>query len=184
MIVVAFPGQGAQKLGMATNLSPNQLAAFNKAGEILGYDLIKLCNEGPFEKLSQTQFTQPALLVTCISYWFEISSNTRVEYFAGHSLGQITALVASGAIDFEDGVKIAAKRGQLMSQEAKGGMVALLGLELPQIEELVTAAKSFGTINVANYILPVNMLLAVKPRLWNMLPTRINYGAKNCSFTG
>lgn len=160
MIVIAFPGQGAQKVGMAENLTKDQLHYFHEASSVLGYDLKKLCNEGPLEKLSLTQYAQPALMVNCISLWSRLKEITNVRVFAGHSLGEITALVASGAIDFLDGVKIVAKRGELMSRHCTGGMVAILGLDVIKVGKIVDESKHLGIISIANYNTPGQFVLS------------------------
>lgn len=160
MIVVAFPGQGAQKVGMAENLTQNQLHYFHKASSVLGYDLLKLCNQGPLEKLSLTQYTQPALMVSCISLWSELKRITNVQVLAGHSLGEITALIASGAVDFLDGVKITAKRGELMSRHSQGGMAAIIGLDAAQVKKIVEESKYLGIISIANYNAPGQFVIS------------------------
>lgn len=161
MIAVAFPGQGSQKVGMVDQLTNEQKQYFTEASSDLGYDLFKLCQIGPQEKLSLTQFAQPALLVTSIALFSGLTTNHNLSYFLGHSLGEITALVAADAISFSDGVKIVAKRGELMADcDIAGGMVAIIGLDQEKVEEICADLDIVGKINLANYNSPSQMVIS------------------------
>jgi len=161
MIAVAFPGQGVQHVGMVGNPSSYQLPYFSRASELIGYDLLKLCQNGPIEQLSNTRYAQVAIMVTCISHWANLSQYAKPDVLLGHSLGELTALVASGAIAFDDGVLIAAKRGELMDEcGGEGRMAALLGLELQTVETIVEQAAEQGVIVVANYNSPGQYVVA------------------------
>lgn len=180
MIAVAFPGQGSQKVGMAQEISQDSKELFAEASQILGYDLLDLCNDGPLDKLSSTEFAQPALLVTCYALWRTVAKETTAKVFIGHSLGQITALVAAGAISFSDGVKIVAQRGKLMNEcPAVGGMSAILGLEADQVEKLCQEASSFGIVNVANYNSPGQIVVSGERKALEHVGSQaLEFGAK------
>ncbi|HHX01816.1 MAG TPA: ACP S-malonyltransferase [Firmicutes bacterium] len=164
MTAVAFPGQGIQHVGMAENHNPIRIEYYTRASAVLGYDLLELCQIGPMEQLSNTRFAQVAIMVTCISHWAVLSQTTQPQLLLGHSLGEVTALVASGAISFEDGVQITAKRGELMDDYAgEGQMVAVLGLDLGTVEKIVEQAFGYGTVTIANYNSPGQFVLAGEP---------------------
>lgn len=161
MIAVAFPGQGAQYVGMAGELDQMRLEYFARASDLLGYDLLELCQKGPIEQLSNTRYAQPAIMVACISHWAALTQNVRPDVLLGHSLGELTALVAAGAVGFDDGVLIAAKRGELMDvYGGEGRMAAVLGPDLDAVEAIVEQASGHGTIVVANYNSPSQFVLA------------------------
>lgn len=160
MIAVAFPGQGAQKVPMPKMITANEKVYFFLASEILGYDLWEICQSDPKQQLSLTQYVQPALLVTCISKWKMLATCYAATYFAGHSLGTVIALVAAGAIDFLDAVKIVAKRGQLMAKVTGGVMVAVIGLSEHVVEELCLDQRNHGVIAAANYNSPGQIVVS------------------------
>jgi len=149
-----FPGQGSQRVGMGKNFYDSSSLArerFAKADEILEYPLSRLCFEGPEEELRLTQYTQPALLVVS-SIAFSLLG---VEPFlaAGHSLGEYSALVAAGSLDFEDAVLLVHKRGKYMQEAVpvgKGAMAALLGVTREQVEEALAGIKE-GVMEIANW---------------------------------
>ena len=135
-----FPGQGAQFTGMGYDLFKGSSAArrvYETANDVLGYAVTDDCFEGPEEHLQQTEFAQPALYVTsfaCLEAAREFNSlpEQPPAFFAGHSLGEYTALAAAGAVGFEDGLRLVQERGRLMQQAAAqqpGAMAALLGLD-------------------------------------------------------
>src|SRR3990167_10866800 len=135
MIALLFPGQGSQSVGM---LSDNSLTVYaktycDKASRLLGYDVWDFIQNGPAEKLNQTEFTQPAMLVADIAHYaFWQSKNTEKPCFlAGHSLGEYAALVAADALTFEDAVTVVAARGKAMQEAVapgQGAMAAIVGL--------------------------------------------------------
>ena len=170
-IAFLFPGQGAQHIGMGKSLAERFPAArelYASAGEILGYDLAKLCFEGPAEELDSTVISQPALFVTSLAAleMLRAENPDRVlscEMAAGLSLGEYTALVFAGVMSFEDGLRVVQRRGQAMqdASDAKpSGMVSLLLLERQQVEEICQAASEAGGIWVANYLCPGNIVLS------------------------
>ncbi|HKM17131.1 MAG: ACP S-malonyltransferase [Firmicutes bacterium] len=161
MIAAAFPGQGVQHIGMAGELNATRCEYFDRASEILGYNLLELCQSGPIEQLSNTRFAQVAIMVTCISHWAILSKTVTPQVLLGHSLGEVTALIASGAIGFDDGVRITAKRGELMAACAKvGKMVAVLGLDCTVVESIAAQAAACGSITIANYNSPEQCVLS------------------------
>jgi [acyl-carrier-protein] S-malonyltransferase len=136
-LAFVFPGQGSQSLGMLAELGAQQTLVrdtFGEASEALGYDLWALTQQGPEERLNETDKTQPAILTASIALWrlWQAEGGACPAFVAGHSLGEYSALVAAGAIGFRDAVKLVELRGQLMQQAVpagQGGMAAILGLE-------------------------------------------------------
>ncbi|MFQ6083927.1 MAG: ACP S-malonyltransferase [Candidatus Aminicenantia bacterium] len=153
-IAFLFPGQGSQKVGMGKDFYENYPLAkdiFPRADEILGFEISKICFEGPEEKLKLTEYTQPALLI--ISYIAYKLLNYKPDLAAGHSLGEYSALVASGSLRFEDGLKLVHKRGQYMQQAVpvgKGAMAAILGVSGEKIKQILTEIKE-GVVEIANW---------------------------------
>ena len=149
-----FPGQASQKVGMGLAFHEESSFAretFARADEILGYAISTLCFEGPEDELKLTENTQPALLVVS-TIAFELFGGDPY-LAAGHSLGEYSALVAAGAMRFEDAVLLVHKRGQYMQQAVpvgEGAMAAILGKELAEVEESLRAVKS-GVVEVANW---------------------------------
>jgi [acyl-carrier-protein] S-malonyltransferase len=150
-IAMIFPGQGSQSIGMGKSFYESSAIAremFEKAGERIGVDFTKLLFEQN-DQLDQTEYTQPAiLLISMIAYkLFQEAKPTTAVMFLGHSLGEFSALCASGAIDYVDAVELVHKRGKLMSQACESinaGMMAILGLDDAVVEELCTKANSEG----------------------------------------
>tara|TARA_A100000164_G_scaffold175354_1_gene155710 strand:- start:163 stop:780 length:618 start_codon:yes stop_codon:yes gene_type:complete len=161
-----FPGQGSQKVGMLSELSeayPLIGETFQSASTVLGYDLWKLVQEGPAEELTKTQNTQPALLTASIALWrvWQIDAKVKPDYLAGHSLGEYSALVCAGVIDFEEAVETVRKRGELMNAavpNGEGGMAALMGLEDTVVVECCEKAE--GTVSPANYNAPGQVVIS------------------------
>ena len=148
MFSVIFPGQGSQSVGMAENLYNNYRfikELFDKADEILGFYLSKIILEGPKEKLDQTENTQPAIFLVSYSIFEMIKRETELDlgkakYFAGHSLGEYTALTASGSLDFDQAIRLLKIRGNAMQSavpKGEGGMLAVLGTEIKNIYDLL-----------------------------------------------
>ncbi len=140
---VAFPGQGAQYINMGKDIYVHNKIVrdtFEEASTILGYDLCKLCFEASIDKLSRMDLVQPAILTTSVAGFRVFMQNVDQEpsFLLGHSLGEISALVCSGAINFSDGVKIVDKRGRLMGSKCieKGYMIAIMGLSMHIVEEI------------------------------------------------
>lgn len=142
-LVLMFPGQGSQAVGMGCDLvaaDPTMRATYAEASEVLGFDLQGLCSEGPMERLSRTDLTQPTLLAASVGMFRILERDgLRFDVAIGHSLGEFTALVATGAVAFEDALRVVRRRGQEMLRAAEanpGGMAAVLGLDDPVVEEL------------------------------------------------
>jgi len=149
-----FPGQGSQIVGMGKDFHMNSETArrlFARADEALGYKLSHLCFEGPEEELKLTRHTQPALLtVSTIAFML---AEREPDAAAGHSLGEYSALVAAGALNFEDAVRLVAKRGRYMQEAVpvgEGAMAALLGADIRAIEEVLSRMTE-GSVQVANW---------------------------------
>ncbi len=164
-IAVIFPGQGSQYVGMGKDLYDNIPKArelFQKADEILGFNLSRICFEGPEEELKQTKNTQPAIFLH--SYILtQLVQNLQAKYTAGHSLGEYTALVFAGSITFEDGLKLVRLRGELMQkagEESKGSLAAVVGLEASVLEEICKKASEKGVVQCANFNSPGQIVIS------------------------
>ena len=161
MFSVIFPGQGSQSVGMANELY-NKFETFKinfkKADDLLNYQLSKIILEGPADKLNLTENTQPAIFLISYSIFqvikneFEINLN-EAKYFAGHSLGEYTALTCSGVLSFENTIKILKLRGKAMQEavpKGEGGMIAVLGSELEILEDIINKKKNEFKCFIAN----------------------------------
>ena len=153
-----FPGQGSQFVGMGKDLFesvPQVQRLYREASEVLGYDLEKLCFEGPADQLNQTEFTQPALLVTSLAAFDLVKNGPLIPGFvAGHSLGEYTAIVAAGGLEFQDAVELVHKRGRYMAEAVVPGtglVSAILGLSASEVREVCQEAKSLGVVAPANF---------------------------------
>ena len=159
-----FPGQGSQSVGMGKDLYDNYeeaKAVFDKADEVLGRSISKICFEGPDEDLKQTINTQPAILTTSLAALAVVKSKLNIEpiFVAGHSLGEYGALCEAGVISLDDTIKLIAKRAELMSQAQGGAMAAVLGLSDNDIEECLKEASEVGYVAVANYNCPGQVVI-------------------------
>ena len=161
MFSVLFPGQGSQSVGMAANLYNRYSYVkelFEIADETLGFSLSKLILEGPKEQLDQTENTQPAIFLASLSIFEMIRREsdidlTNAKYFAGHSLGEYSALAASGSIKFEQAIKLLKARGkamQLAVPKGEGGMLAVLGTEIKIISDLLNENQKKYQCFIAN----------------------------------
>ena len=166
-----FPGQGAQFVGMGRELYaelPAVRTLFDRSGEILGIDLKGLCFDGPAEALNATDVSQPALFVASLAALESLKATNpdvvpACAGAAGLSLGEYTALVFAGAIEFEAGLKLVRLRGQAMQAAAvatKSGMASVLGLEENQVDELCRRAQPFGRLWKANLLGPGNIVVS------------------------
>ena len=160
-----FAGQGAQKLGMARDLYdqyPIVKETYDQASRVLGYDLRDLIDQDE-EKLNQTRFTQPAILTTSVAiYRLLVEKGLQPDMVAGLSLGEYSALVAAGSLDFEDAVALIAKRGQFMETAAPAGtgkMVAVMNTDVALIEEVCEKASDKGYVKPANYNTPAQIVI-------------------------
>ena len=160
-----FPGQGSQHVGMLSDLAGEATPVFNRASEILGYDLWDLVQNGPEERLNQTEFTQPALLTASLALWF-LTRDRGLDapaVVAGHSLGEYSALVASGVMAFEDAVDIVRQRGRFMQSAVplgEGSMAAILGLEDEQVIQICNQHAGREVIQAANFNAPGQVVVA------------------------
>jgi len=166
-----FPGQGAQFVGMgrtAVAQSPAAARLFTEASDILGYDLLQVCQEGPKDRLDSTAVSQPAIYVASLAALEQLRQASPeivagVEFSAGLSLGEYTALTFAGALSFADGVRLVQRRGAAMQAAADAnpsGMVSILMLDRPQVEALCVQARDAGPLWVANYLCPGNTVLS------------------------
>lgn len=146
-----FPGQGSQQKGMGQDLFDEFKELTRKADEILEYSIKRLCLEDPNEQLLQTQFTQPAVyVVNALSYLKRNRTETKPAYVLGHSVGEYDALFASGLVDFETGLRLVKKRGELMAKARGGGMAAVMGLTADKVEEILKE-NHLENLYIANY---------------------------------
>jgi [acyl-carrier-protein] S-malonyltransferase len=162
-----FPGQGSQAVGMLGDFASHSITArvFEQCSSALGYDLLALVNEGPSDKLNQTQYTQPALLATSIAFWeiYTANQGPMPAYLAGHSLGEYSALVASGALSLEQAVTLVSLRGQLMQQavpEGQGAMAAILGLDDAEVIKACATAAQGEIVSAVNFNTPGQVVIA------------------------
>lgn len=166
-----FPGQGAQTVGMASALCQSLPAAkelFDWAKSILGYDLLDVCVNGPAERLNATDVSQPAIFVASLAALEQLKTAEpdafpQVVATAGLSLGEYTALVYAGSLTFDEGLRIVQARGRAMQAAAEAspsGMVSVLGMDIADIEVLLSEARTAGKLEIANYLCPGNTVLS------------------------
>jgi [acyl-carrier-protein] S-malonyltransferase len=163
-----FPGQGSQSIGMLSEIATEHdivKETFQQASDALNYDLWDLVSNGPEESLNQTDRTQPAMLTAGIAMWrvWQSVSAIKPDYFAGHSLGEYTALVAAEAIDFSDAVKLVELRGQYMQQAVpagEGAMAAILGLSDDVVRDVCNEASIIGVVEAVNFNSPGQVVIA------------------------
>ena len=165
---VTFPGQGSQSVGMLAELAaayPLVKATFEEASDALGKNLWVMSQKGPAEELNMTANTQPAMLTAGIAVWrvLQEQTNQRPEMLAGHSLGEYTAMVASGVIDFADAVKLVAARGEFMQTavpSGQGAMAAILGLTDDQVRDVCEQAAQGEVASAVNFNSPGQVVIA------------------------
>jgi [acyl-carrier-protein] S-malonyltransferase len=163
-----FPGQGSQTVGMGTDICeafPVARELFAKADKALGFSLSDICFKGPEEKLKQTAISQPAILTTSIATYLcakEIHGDAMTLIAAaGHSLGEYSALVAAGTLSFEDAVTLVHRRGTYMQEavaEGEGAMLAVLGTEVAEIEQIISTLENL--VEIANINAPGQTVLS------------------------
>ena len=160
-----FPGQGSQYVGMGKDLWERSNAGrefFERADQLLGFSLSRICFEGPEEELTQTKNTQPALFVHSLVL-ANLVRDERAVAAAGHSLGEYTALVYAGAITFEEGLRLVRLRGELMQKacdEQPGTMAAIIGLDPKAVGEVCCKAWTSGIVQAANYNSPGQVVIS------------------------
>ncbi len=190
MYGILFPGQGSQSVGMGESLLKEFTPAkiiFEEASDTLGYDMKKLCLEGPTEKLQLTENTQPALLTHSIAAYNSLRSeiDLKIQACAGHSVGEYAALVSCGVLSFAKAVELVRLRGQLMQKVVpvgKGGMLAVMGLDPQEVIDLCQwATKESGQspLEPANYNSPNQIVISgnsntIEFAVQNFSPEKIN----------
>lgn len=164
MKAYVFPGQGAQFSGMGKDLYDNSDVAkemFNRANEILGFDITKIMFEGTAEDLKQTNVTQPAVFLHSVVLAKVLGEEFKADMVAGHSLGELSALVANGTLSFEDGLRLVAKRADAMQKACElqaGTMAAILGLEDAVVVEICESIE--GDVVAANFNCPGQLVIS------------------------
>ena len=167
MKAFVFPGQGAQFVGMGKDLyESNPLAKelFDKANDVLGFKITDIMFEGTAEELKQTKVTQPAVFLHSVISALCMGDDFKPEMVAGHSLGEFSALVAAGALNFEDGLRLVHARAMAMQEAcemAQGTMAAIIGLPDEKVEEICAAVSSEGNVVIpANYNNPGQLVIS------------------------
>ncbi|MCB1671760.1 MAG: ACP S-malonyltransferase [Gammaproteobacteria bacterium] len=163
-----FPGQGSQKLGMLAELAdhhPELTDTFSEASSVIGQDLWETCQHDTTNNLDQTEITQPVLLTASVAIWrlWKAAGAADPAIMAGHSLGEYSALVCAGVLDFADAVRLVHKRGQYMQQAVPAGtgaMAAIVGLEDYQIREVCQQVAEGQVVSAANYNSPGQTVIA------------------------
>ena len=166
-VAFIYPGQGSQYVGMARDLYasfPLVVDYFNRASEILGFDLHEVCFNGPEEMLKQTYITQPAIFVhSCIVTELLAKKNIQPDVAAGHSLGEYSALVAAGVLSFKDALKLVKMRGAAMQaagEKNPGTMAAIIGMSAADVDELCRRVERDGVVRPANYNSPGQIVIS------------------------
>lgn len=167
-LAIVFPGQGSQSVGMMDALSgdyPDVKATFAEASDALGYDLWRLVESGPADILNQTQHTQPAMLAAGVATYrvWRNSGGPTPAFFAGHSLGEYTALVCAEALAFGDGMKLVADRARYMQEAVpagQGAMAAILGLDDATVIDVCAKAAQGEVLSAVNFNSPGQVVIA------------------------
>lgn len=167
-LAMIFPGQGSQSVGMQDELALQfdaVRATYDEASDLLGYDLWSLVHEGPREELNQTEVTQPAMLTAGVAAWrvWRSAGGEMPSQMAGHSLGEYTALVCAGALQFGDAIPLVRRRAELMQQAVPvgvGAMAAILGLDSDAVLDICETASAIGTAEAVNFNSPAQIVVA------------------------
>ena len=191
-IAFVFPGQGSQHVGMGRDIyevSAVARAIFHQAEEALGLDIKRLCWEGPEDLLRETINAQPAILTVSVAFWEALKENlaslgqqVQPRFFAGHSMGELTALVAAGSLEFREAVRLARERGRLMKAEGDanpGGMAAIIGLDEHELERVCERASHLGLVRPANFNSPGQTVISGEvPALTAAMQLALEIGAR------
>lgn len=167
-VAFLYPGQGSQKVGMGSDLLAARPEVFDghfaRADEASGLSVRQLALEGPLEALTETDVAQPALFSFSLAMTDVAREHgLRPDFVAGHSLGEYTAAVASGAVPLESGMQLVSLRGRLMAgaqSERPGAMAAVIGLPAEQLEELCATASEAGSVSPANFNTPTQIVVS------------------------
>lgn len=167
-LAFVFPGQGSQKIGMLAELAdqyPSVKETFDQASDALGYNMWDLIQQGEQEEINLTERTQPILLASSVAIWrlWNEHKGAQPSQMAGHSLGEWSALVCSGVVDFADGLKIVRARGQYMQQAVpvgEGAMAAIIGLDDQAILDACKNSQSQGVVDAVNFNAPGQVVIA------------------------
>jgi len=167
-LAIVFPGQGSQSIGMLAELAgvhPEIEATFAEASNALGYDLWALTQQGPESDLNQTDRTQPAMLAAGVAVWrvWCKQGGAQPAFMAGHSLGEYTALVCAGSLDYSDAIRLVAERGRRMQEAVPAGigaMAAILGLDDDQVRQACSAAAQGEVVQAVNFNSPGQVVIA------------------------
>src|SRR3990167_5555490 len=189
MLAIVFPGQGSQTVGMLADIATKFKEikqTFDEASDVLHYDLWQLVEQGPAEKLDQTIYTQPAILVASYAIWRLIQARHPLhpQFLAGHSLGEYTALLCAHTLAFSDAVKLVAARGQYMQEAVasdEGAMAAIIGLEEKEVAHICQQAINLPheVLSPANFNAPGQIVIAGnKPAILRALVLSKEQGAK------
>lgn len=167
-LAFVFPGQGSQSVGMLAELAhsyPQVEATYAEASHVLGYDLWALAQQGPEADLNLTCKTQPAMLAAGVAAWrvWQARGSVQPAYLAGHSLGEYTALVCAGALEFTDAVDLVARRGEFMQAavaKGSGAMAAILGLDDAKVRAVCAEAAQGAVVEAVNFNSPGQVVVA------------------------
>lgn len=163
-----FPGQGSQCVGMGCDVAANSdpaRAIFERATAVLGYDLLELQRHGPEERLRETEYSQPAIFTTNLALYESARAQVEPVVTAGHSFGEICSLVVAHSLQFEEALRIVNERAKAMqdaARRARGGMSAVLGLELSQVDEVLEQLRraNAGHVATANLNSPTQIVIS------------------------
>ena len=163
-IAAVFPGQGSQCVGMGCEVAATSAAAreiFERASNVLGYDLLALQRGGPEETLRETEYSQPAIFATNLALYAAAGEELEPVVTAGHSFAELCSLTAAGSLSFEDALRIVSERGKAMqaaAQRVRGGMTAILGLDAAQVRKVLEGVD--GLVAIANFNSPTQIVIS------------------------